>query len=276
MRDVTQPSPQMQRDGSGESYDLFLLAHPDDELFVRPLLAPAGVARTVVGYLTGGHGPRLADAATRRREATNSLAAAGATEGQWWGLEQNVEAGALHRRFADMLAATSAFIAQRGRPRRIITHAWEGGHPDHDAAHLLSLSLANRAGVTAASLAASYYRAPEKGLQPFRVMAPLKANGSPQRIPLSLAAGMAMLASARHYPTQAIPLLGLSPGMAATAIVRRSLFVQSLSDSSAPRRPMSGSLLYERRNGLRFEDFMASLAPSLEPWLLDRRPGETR
>jgi hypothetical protein len=64
-----------------------------------------------------------------------------------------------------------------------------------------------------------------------------------------------MLGAVRHYPTQLVPMIGLTPGMAASVLTSRQLNLQRLDLSPAPARPMPGRLLYESRNDLSFAAF---------------------
>lgn len=121
---------------------LFLLAHPDDEtLGSSTLLAALGGAAHVVHVTDGapramgdaahaGCATREAYAALRRRECAAALALVGIGAGQqetWGVVDQEAwrDLAGLARRVADALRAR--------RPARVVTHPYEGGHPDHDA-----------------------------------------------------------------------------------------------------------------------------------------------
>ncbi len=119
---------------------LVVAAHPDDEIL------GAGVAMSrmrdvVVVHLADG-APRDRNfvpahftgtieeyAATRAREARDALALAGVSEIGSLGV-RDLELVQKLTRATELLAA---FIREL-RPSLIVTHAYEGGHPDHDAA----------------------------------------------------------------------------------------------------------------------------------------------
>jgi len=246
------------------SYDLFLLAHPDDELFVYPFLMDNSAQPAVIVYLTNGSGEGLASHKVRQKEAERSIAAAGHHHIVWIGIEHSIQADRLGASIAKAYQALLSLIGQRGPPRRILTHAWEGGHPDHDAAHLLGRALARRFNVEDRSLAFPYYRAPSSGLWPFRVMAPLKVNGEIFSRRVSFKEGLAALRGILFHPSQTVSFIGLSPGMIITLILRRKIFWQPLSASSAPSRPVAGKVLYERRSAVRFDDHVGEILAGLQ------------
>jgi LmbE family N-acetylglucosaminyl deacetylase len=118
---------------------LVVAAHPDDETIgIGALLArlpDAAVLHVTDGAPRDGrdaraHGfARIADyAAARRQEAEAALAMAGARALPPLGIaDQEV---ALH---LVPVAHRIAEVVRRERPALVVTHAYEGGHPDHDA-----------------------------------------------------------------------------------------------------------------------------------------------
>jgi N-acetylglucosamine malate deacetylase 2 len=130
---------------------VLLVAHPDDET----IGASACISRlrncTVV-FLTDGAprdpalrspqaaGSRARYAQMRHNEAIRALALAGVTPDRilfLGGVDQEAvhETAVLAERFASLLPQIQSHI--------IITHSYEGGHPDHDAAALVA-TLSNR------------------------------------------------------------------------------------------------------------------------------------
>jgi LmbE family N-acetylglucosaminyl deacetylase len=127
---------------------VFLVAHPDDEA-ISASAALGRFGNSTVVFLTDGAprdprfwpagetGSRADYARTRRDEAHSALALAaippdrilflGATD-----QDATLEAGTLAERFA--------FLLRQLRPNLLITHPYEGGHPDHDAAALVAFT----------------------------------------------------------------------------------------------------------------------------------------
>jgi LmbE family N-acetylglucosaminyl deacetylase len=131
---------------------VLLAAHPDDETIGASLLL-ARFPQTQVVYLTDGaphdrrfwspnaKGSREDYAETRRQEARNALALAGVLERQrvWLGAvdqEAIFEAPRLTDMFAEVL--------QKHQPEIVVTHSYEGGHPDHDTAALIACMALSR------------------------------------------------------------------------------------------------------------------------------------
>ena len=123
---------------------LVLAAHPDDETIGASVLLSRFPQSSVV-FLTDGaprdtrlwsagvHGSREDYAETRRQEALDALKYVNIPAEQvvWLGAvdqESAFEIGTLAERFGNVITET--------RPEIVITHAYEGGHPDHDAASL--------------------------------------------------------------------------------------------------------------------------------------------
>ena len=135
---ISNPSPRI----------VLLAAHPDDETIGASALL-ARFPQTHVVYLTDGaprnralwspqaRGAREDYAALRRTEAEAALAHAGIVAPQvaWLGgvdQEAILASAALTRAFAEYLRANRADV--------IVTHPYEGGHPDHDTAALVARS----------------------------------------------------------------------------------------------------------------------------------------
>ena len=125
---------------------LILAAHPDDETIGASVVLSRFAASSVV-FLTDGaprdtrlwsagvNGSREAYAETRKQEAFRALDQAGISQRRiFWlaGVDQEAafEIGILAQRFAKLIAET--------RPEILITHAYEGGHPDHDSAAVVA------------------------------------------------------------------------------------------------------------------------------------------
>jgi LmbE family N-acetylglucosaminyl deacetylase len=127
---------------SPEQVALVIAAHPDDEVIGMGAQLAISFQTTIL-HLTDGAPCNMVDArrlgfpsredyaAARRKESLRALAEAGI------GPDRIVEIGIADQTASyDMAAATRAVsrIIERLRPTVILTHPYEGGHPDHDAA----------------------------------------------------------------------------------------------------------------------------------------------
>lgn len=118
-----------------------VVAHPDDETVgcgallprldgVRLVLVTDGAPRNLAYARAHGFASAASYAAARRIELAAALEAAGAFPGKLVVLRiPDQQAG---RRLAE-LSRRLAELFQRERIATVVTHAYEGGHPDHDA-----------------------------------------------------------------------------------------------------------------------------------------------
>lgn len=122
---------------------VMVAAHPDDEVIgAGSRLARLGGSVMLI-YLTNGAPGDLGDArangyhtredyaAARRRELACALSLAGIA------MDQTVQVGLADQEaslYLDALADTLASHFSEYQPGAVITHPYEGGHPDHDAA----------------------------------------------------------------------------------------------------------------------------------------------
>jgi LmbE family N-acetylglucosaminyl deacetylase len=125
---------------------IVIAAHPDDETIGASLVL-SRLAQTEIVYLTDGaprdrnlwspdaSGSREEYAALRHRETENALAHAGLGTQQitWLG---GVDQEAIFQS-KELARKLDAVLQTRG-PEIVITHPYEGGHPDHDTAALLA------------------------------------------------------------------------------------------------------------------------------------------
>ncbi len=151
---------------------LVVTAHPDDEaIAVGGLLTKfprAGVICVTNGAPRRGNQARDAGfdnwmdyASQRRREAEAGLALHGRE------IEPNYSLGIPDQEAALNLVAITHYLASRIRTgfRYIITHAYEGGHPDHDSVafcvHAACALIAKEGGTPPVIAEAAFYNAPE-------------------------------------------------------------------------------------------------------------------
>ena len=222
-----------------------LLPHPDDEFALLPWLADTVAAGEAVRFVVltdgafGGQSPLPREAETRAVLAGIGIAADAI---EFLGRAQGFADGGL----ADRLEEAFACLAARDdRPRGLLVPAWEGGHPDHDAAHLLGLALASAWDVPVRQYALYH----GEGLPGpcFRVASPLARNGVVQGRVLRVGERLRWLRACLRYRSQWRSFLGLWPALAWRLLRDGRFGLQDVDPTRVARPPHAGVLLYERR-----------------------------
>jgi hypothetical protein len=136
-------------------------------------------------------------------------------------------------------------INRGGQPvRRFIMHAWEGGHHDHDAAHLLGLAVANTFGLIDSSRQFPLYRSPSsRFLMTFAK--PLPANGKAELTPIPIAKRLTYLRLLGNYRSQARVMFKLFPHIAYDYARYGVQRLQPVSLARASKEPNTAPMLYE-------------------------------
>ena len=251
---------------STDNVNLFILAHADDEVAFAPIIDRlVGERRPVrLVYLTdGGSGGR---SAVRNAETVRALASLGVEESdlRFVGHEAGIADGQLYQNLPGALEAVEAWCGSLKSIARIYTLAWEGGHPDHDAAHVVAIAFAATRGLVERVLQVPFYRASDRWPPPlFTVSSPLPANGPLVSLPLSPSERWLPVKLIRFYRSQWRSFAGLAPAMLWHALSCRTIDMQPVTRRRLAERPTPRPLLYEVRNGVSCDDFLAAAATFL-------------
>jgi len=241
--------------GGGPSSDCYILAHQDDEFFFAPLIERSVRERRnpLFIYTTDGTWYGVPPA-VRMRETADVLRGLGVPVSNIHqvGVTSGIRDGYSHLHLDKLFERVRA-LTEAVRIRAVYVLAWEGGHADHDAAHLLGAALARERNVSALYECPSYnaHRAP-RGL--FRVMHWIPRAGAIESRRLSLRQAARWYRLAFRYPSQWRTFVGLSC-MAFPRYVLRRHACRRVGEIDYTARPHAGELLYERRFGLPFERF---------------------
>ena len=256
---------------------LVFLAHNDDEYFVSAAIARERSAGTGVYVLYTTHG-NAHGVPTGVREAESLAALASLdvspTQVRHVGRECDVRDGTAHENLERLLDACRdpfpgvAFT-------RLLTVAWEGGHPDHDATYLIAAELAREWHLGHGLCEFPLYT--QVGAPPplFRTMRSIPGRPDATTIRLLLSQRVRLFFLFRFYPSQWRSFAGLLPESAWRILVRGTQPLRLVNLETEPSRPHPGRLYYERRYGVTFETLMAAFRASRPGRMAEEHPGKT-
>ena len=238
---------------------LFVLAHQDDEVFLSTRIERERASGHAAwcAFLTDGraHG---ADPARRNAESRRVLERL-AVAPEHVRFSGNVPDGELPLHLEPTFDELSEWLRDIA-VGRIYTTAWEGGHQDHDAAHLVALALARARGLVGRTWHVSTYNGYRRPWMLYRVQQPVAGarRTCVRRLDVGTAVRHALLPAG--YPSQRSSWVGLWPGLALERLALRREVVLAADLATVRRRPHAGALLYERRTEWTYDAFRAASA----------------
>jgi LmbE family N-acetylglucosaminyl deacetylase len=244
---------------------LFVFAHQDDEYAAAPWILEelASGAEAACVYLTdGGYraDPVVRDAESVRAlrslgVARDGLAFLGAPDGR-------IADGALVTRAGEGLATLERWMLATGcEPDCIYAPAYEGGHPDHDAAHVIAAVVAAKRGIADRCWHFAIYNAYRRRAPFFSSLRQLPTDSPSRSAKLSLWTRLQLAVLCRYYGSQLRTWLGLFPGAFVERVVLGRETVVAFDAGRVKRRPHDGELLYERMFGTSYADVERNLRP---------------
>ena len=140
-----------------------------------------------------------------------------------------------------------AFTEVAGVPNSIYFPAWEGGHQDHDAAHLVGIALAEHYRILEYCYQFPLYTGVNLPSIFFRTFACLPENGEPIVSKIPWKDRIRFIKLCFFYPSQIKSWMGLFPLYMMHHIFYGTQSLQRVSVDRIKCAPHSGTLLYERR-----------------------------
>ncbi|HVG25564.1 MAG TPA: PIG-L family deacetylase [Thermoanaerobaculia bacterium] len=254
---------------------LFVFAHQDDEIAAAARIAylvRSGATISCV-FLTNGEG-RSATAAQRDEESRRVLARlrVDLRRVHFAGSEERIPDGAL----VEHLDRAYALLASRVTEPvdEVWCLAWEGGHQDHDASHLVAVAFAMEHGAQCFEL--PLYHGHRMRGPFFQTLAPLRIGGEwvGRRVPLGEA--LRLLALCRFYRSQRKTWLGLLPGAFLRLVLGQREWTRIVDPSRLDAKPHDGVLFYERRFGFPWDRFERHARPFIARACAPRRADRDR
>lgn len=239
---------------------LFVYAHQDDEIATATRilhLIRQGWAVSCV-YLTNGEG-RAAKSGVRDEESRRVLGELGVDlpRVHFLGSRERVPDGSLFEHLERALELLEA--AMPDAPDEVWTLAYEGGHQDHDASHLVAIAYALRRDIPCFEMPLYHgYGLPGPF---FNTLAPLRSGGAWAERRIALSEGFRIALLCRYYTSQRKTWLGLLPEALLRLALGRKEWARPAELARVQDKPHRGKLFYERRFGVTWEEFAAKARP---------------
>lgn len=226
---------------------LFVFAHQDDEFGVFQCIKQAVQEGEHVycAYLTDG-GPHRVQ---RNRESLYVLAQLGvhASHVFFAGETLGIKDGFLEQHLLIAAAWVKNWFSKYTSITSIYIAAWEGGHPDHDALHALTLYVANQVNLLQYVWQFPLYNNHACRGHFFKVLSPLLKNGIPRQRLIPWRNRLHFLRLCLCYPSQAKTWLGLLPFVMHRYLFHGTELTQPVSLKRLLTPPHEGTLYYEKR-----------------------------
>lgn len=233
-----------------------IFAHPDDEFAIFPWLKLAteqGRDVHCVWLTDGGWGGQ--DQRRRRLESIAVLSSLGVVEANmhFLGEAWSIPDGSLYRNLNSLIPRLRHELQYLLPDAELLIPAWEGGHQDHDASHLVGLALM----AMTRNTTFQYPLYNGFGLKGpfFSVMRPLPANGPVHFVNVPLWRRLEHSIRCLRYFSQWKSFLGLLPLYVWRMRHSDAFCLQPVQIERTGNRPHPGALLYERRGGPSWEEF---------------------
>jgi len=248
----------MRIDTAGRPVALFLFAHQDDEFGVFAAIEHELrlQRRVVCVYMTDGGFGGVAPA-RRNAESLDVLGRLGVDSADihFLGEAAAIANTQLYRAMLTGWHTLIERIAALGAIAALYVPAWEGGHPDHDAACAIGVLLRERLQLGDAARQFSLYNGCGLVGPLFWTLKPLPQNGAIDRYRIGWGDRIRFLLLCLRYRSQRKTWVGLFPFVLLNYAMIGRQQLQPLPVQRPDRRPHPGALYYERRNFLTWEVF---------------------
>jgi len=238
---------------------LFIFSHQDDEfgVFWEICKLTNNNHEVSVVYLTSGN-PKGDENKIRNAESLNVLGKLGVSESNVYflGQELRIRDGGLPDFLDRAYVGVSQLINNIGVPAVLYVPAWEGGHQDHDAAHLVGVVIAERYRLVDKIYQFPMYRASEKRILFFKLFSPLAQNGNVFRDSYPWRYRFRFIIAFLSYKSQVRTIIGLFPFFIYYQLIIGDQMLQAASSDRVYEKPHLGMLLYEKRKAYCWSEFL--------------------
>lgn len=242
---------------TGQPVALFLFAHQDDECGVYHEIEKSVQQRhfALCLYLTdgsyGGAAPEV-----RNRESRRVLMKLGVPN-------ENIyfpgsALGIQDTRLCFSIPAATKAVAELLSSQPVASlycPAWEGGHPDHDALHVIASLIIEQKGIRGKCWQYPLYHGAKMKHAFFKALSPLAENGSSIAEIIPIRKRLTYLRYCASYPSQIKTWIGLLPFFAWHYLTDGHQYLQPVRLFPNDVRPHAGPLYYEKRGFLTWKEF---------------------
>jgi hypothetical protein len=250
---------------------VFLFAHQDDEFGVYGEINRLinNGTKVIAIYLTSGSldaRPRL----DRNKESVNVLQDMGVLQENIYFCGSNLQIAdgklyqALDKTYLELLSLLESIDAISA----LYFLAWEGGHQDHDAVHIIGLALAKQLKILDKSFQFTLYTGHGLAWIFFKLFAPLPSNGKIITFKIPLHLRLKFIKYVFSYRSQVTTWLGLFPFLLWHYIFRGTQMLQPVAIARVLEAPHVARLLYERRGVMQFQQLHKTVQPFINSRLL--------
>jgi len=233
-----------------EPVALFLFAHQDDEtgIFQKIVDELQQGHRVCCAYLTDGV-VNGGSSYRRNQESLSVLIQLGVQKQDIFfaGGDLAIPDGGLPEHLESAANWIREWFSGFSQVASIYVLAWEGGHPDHDALHAITVTFAAEMGLLACVRQFSLYNGYGCVAPFFRMFVPLSLNGNVEQITISWRNRLKFLRYCLSYPSQAKTWIGLFPFVVFHYLFNGKQLLQPVSVERIQQRPHEGQLYYEMR-----------------------------
>jgi len=254
-----------------QNISVFIFAHQDDELGVYAEIVRLikNGTKVIALYLTSG-GPDGEPRPDRDNESLNVLKDMGVVQENIYflGRDLHIPAGGAPHIFKPRSVSEGMYeyldtiypqilnlLNPMGKITSLYFLSWEGGHPDHDATHIIGLALAKQLKILDHAFQFTLYTGYKLPWILFKLFSPLASNGEVITYKISWYSRLSFIKYALSYRSQLLPIVGLFPFFLFHHIVKGTQILQPVTISRILEQPHPGKLLYERRGVLAFNKF---------------------
>lgn len=249
---------------TGAPAALFLFAHQDDEfgIFQKILDERQKGHRVCCAYLTDGGVSNRGATQRRDNESLSVLMKLGVHEQDvfFMGNELSIPDAGLPVHLEIAANWIHEWISGFSQVSSIYIPAWEGGHHDHDALHVITITLAEERGMLDRVWQFPLYNGYGCIGPLFKVCLPLPLNGEIEKRRISWGNRFLFLYCCLSYPSQTKTWIGLFPFVALHYLINGKQALQPVSLERIRLRPHDTALYYERRGFFTWEKMVACLA----------------